>query len=422
MAGALAGLPVDEDGLRDFGALGGLTLDMALIALLLPITMLAARWVQRRPAGTLSSVQGRVRWRWLGHCLLVAVPAVLLLIVGSEVLVALTDGTGDASLVSSGPDWPAVAITLLVGLAIVPFQAAAEEYVFRGWLAQAVGAYLRSPWIGIAVQAPLFAIAHGWAGLPGFLSLTVMGVVCGWLALRTGGLEAAVALHVVNNLVGVGLAAAYGTLDSDETMANAPWQLAVVDIVVITGYALVLDRLARRRGLPNLSPEVPAPVMPVAAPYPGHPGIWPAPRSPYPGQTDPRIPRPGRPLPRAGGAVPRPGPRRTPGQAVPYPGQAWPGAQDAGGPWPGPQGGPVPYPAASPGGGGTAAAAGGGGGRQSGAGQAGGRRSGSRPEETTSLSFTPGAPRWTRRQAGWQAWTNTTCCSPPPVSTRSAPR
>ena len=350
VAGGLIGLPVDEDGLRDFGALGGLALDMALIALLLPVTMLAARWVQRRPAGTLSSVQGRVRWRWLGLCLLVAVPAVLLLIVGSEVLVALTGGAGDAGLVAPGPDWTAVAWALLVGLAVVPFQAAAEEYAFRGWLAQLVGAYLRSPWIGIAVQAPLFAIAHGWGGLPGFLSLTAMGVGCGWLALRTGGLEAAVALHVVNNLVGVGLAAAYGTLESDETMANAPWQLAVVDIVVITGYALVLDRLARRRGLPNLSPEVPAPVMPVAAPYPGHPGIWPAPRSPYPGQT---VPYPGQPAPYPGQAVPYPG------QAGPDPGQAWPGAQDADGPWPGPQGGPVPYPAASPGGGGTAAAAGG---------------------------------------------------------------
>ena len=41
----------------------------------LPVTLAAARWVQRRPAGTLSSVTGRLRWRWLLTCLPVAFAA-----------------------------------------------------------------------------------------------------------------------------------------------------------------------------------------------------------------------------------------------------------------------------------------------------------------------------------------------------------
>ncbi|MET9522895.1 CPBP family intramembrane glutamic endopeptidase [Streptomyces coeruleorubidus] len=44
-------------------------------------------------------------------------------------------------------------------------------------------------------QAVLFAAAHGWGTKWGFIGLLVFGGVCGWLTIRTGGLEAAVALH-----------------------------------------------------------------------------------------------------------------------------------------------------------------------------------------------------------------------------------
>ena len=47
--------------------------------------------------------------------------------------------------------------------------------------------------------------------------------------VRTGGLEASIALHVVNNLLGSLFSAAYGDLSVDETAADLPWQLALVD-------------------------------------------------------------------------------------------------------------------------------------------------------------------------------------------------
>ena len=249
IAAELAGRPDGPDGIPTFGPIADTGFLLASLAVMIPVILLAARWAQARPAGTVSSVTGRLRWRWLAVCLLLSLPTVVLMIGGFAGLLAIT---GDWSADDAGVGWVGVrtfAISVVVLLALVPLQAAAEEYLCRGWLLQAVGAYLRSPWIAIVPQALIFAAAHGWGTRWGFADLVVFGLVTGWLTIRTGGLEAAIALHVVNNLVAMGLAAATGDLASDTTAADAPWQLLAVDLVVVVGYALVVNWLAARRRL-----------------------------------------------------------------------------------------------------------------------------------------------------------------------------
>jgi membrane protease YdiL (CAAX protease family) len=263
LAAALAGQPAGADGMPSFGQPADLALEFLLIAVLLPATLAAARWVQRRPAGTLSSVTGKLRLRWLLTCLPVAFAAIVTLLGAGLALAAATgeDVGLDASLAGWGP----FLLSSLVLLAVVPLQAAAEEYLTRGWLLQAVGAFCRGPWVPIAVQAVVFAALHGWGTPWGFADLIMFGVVAGWLTVRTGGLEAAIALHVLNNLVGGMLSAAYGDLSADETAADMPWQLAVVNVPVLLAYAMVVVALARRRGLATRSAP-PFPVAPAGVP------------------------------------------------------------------------------------------------------------------------------------------------------------
>ncbi|MEV5765740.1 CPBP family intramembrane glutamic endopeptidase [Micromonospora sp. NPDC052213] len=251
----ITGTPTDADGLPVFGPVVDTALLVLSVAVALPVTMAVARGVERRPAGSLSSVLGRVRWRWLGTCLLTATPAITVMLLGTHLLLR---ATGD-EMVLLGPldawvGWPAFVAALLMVVALVPFQAAAEEYLFRGWLLQAFGTWLRSPWPGMVVQAVLFAAAHGWGTVWGFADLVVMGLLCGWLTVRTGGLEAAVALHVVNNVGAFGLAAAFGGLAVDETMADAPWQLVLVDVLVLLAYTWLVARAADRRALATVAP------------------------------------------------------------------------------------------------------------------------------------------------------------------------
>ena len=50
-----------------------------------------------------------------------------------------------------------IAVTLLTST----FQAAGEEYFFRGYLLQAVGALVRSSVVAVLVTTVLFTMAHG---------------------------------------------------------------------------------------------------------------------------------------------------------------------------------------------------------------------------------------------------------------------
>jgi membrane protease YdiL (CAAX protease family) len=270
---ALAGRPGGPDDLPGFGPRVSLAVDFLAVATLLPI-VLSAAWIQGRRPGTLTAVTGRLRWGWLLRCLPVAGAALLLMFGGSAALLAVTDRGGDELGLDGG--WTGLtsfAASMAVLLAVVPVQAAAEEYGFRGLLLQTFGAFARRPWVPILLQAVLFAAVHGWGTPWGFADLVVFGTLAGYLTVRTGGLEAAIALHVVNNLVATALAAATGQLTVTETAADAPWQLVVVNLPVLVGYTVVVLWLARRRGLAVVAPD--GPVLPVAAD--GRPGPHPLP-------------------------------------------------------------------------------------------------------------------------------------------------
>lgn len=58
----------------------------------------------------------------------------------------------------------------------------------------------------LVVAFAVFAIAHGY-DLLGQATVAAFATVAGWLAIRTGGLEAAIGLHVMNNLAVFGLGA-----------------------------------------------------------------------------------------------------------------------------------------------------------------------------------------------------------------------
>ena len=243
--GLITGRREGRDGIPSFGAIGDTAVLLACIAAATPIVLLTAWLIQRRPPGTVASVTGRLRLGWLGICLLVALPVIVLTVLGAWVLLGLSG----APMESTEVEWVGgrtflLSVAMLV--ALVPLQSAAEEFLFRGWLLQAIGAFVRSPWPAIVVPALLFAAAHGWGTPWGFADLVVFGVLAGWLTVRTGGLEAAIALHVVNNLVAMSLAAAFGELDSDATAADSPWQLVAVDVIMLSLYALVVQWLAGR--------------------------------------------------------------------------------------------------------------------------------------------------------------------------------
>jgi membrane protease YdiL (CAAX protease family) len=240
---ASAVLGPDQDGARGLLKVG---LEMAIT---IPAIFLAAR-VTRRSWRTLLSVDGRVRWGWLGVCLVVALAQVLVRIVVEAAFAA----AGHPVTVPRGSwvGWAQFAPLAVVVVATIVPQAASEEFLFRGTLVQAFGAWVRRPWFAILLSSVLFGLAHA-LPLPGFVSTATLGIAAAWLTIRTGGLEASVALHVLHNVSWFLLDAATGRSDRwvTDMFIDVRWIQTLVDVPLAALYTVAIATLYARRVTDN---------------------------------------------------------------------------------------------------------------------------------------------------------------------------
>lgn len=128
-------------------------------------------------------------------------------------VVALTlpfQGLLDAVMMTEGRShlaWPLppdVIAVVLLSVALFPFQAAAEELVFRGWMTQTLGQYLRQPWATALVVAVLFALVHGFSlGAWAFPYYVTMSLSLSAITLLDGRLELAIGVHTINNVCAI---------------------------------------------------------------------------------------------------------------------------------------------------------------------------------------------------------------------------
>jgi membrane protease YdiL (CAAX protease family) len=81
-------------------------------------------------------------------------------------------------------------------------QTLTEEWIFRGWLTQALLLATKRPAPTALLSGVLFAALHIPNGWPQAASALVFGVVTALIAMRTGGIAFTWGMHVVNNLFG----------------------------------------------------------------------------------------------------------------------------------------------------------------------------------------------------------------------------
>lgn len=226
------------------GALLGLNVGIGSMIL---VTWLIMRVVHRMRPRWLASVVPRMRWAFFGICLGIAVVALV-----AQVLVGLLlpGSTGEDDLAGRVNDFTlSTALSAVVVLLTTPFQAAGEEYLFRGYLMQAFGSLFRSRWVAILATATLFAFAHGSQNFPLFFDRFAFGLIAGWLVTRTGGLEAGIALHVLNNFLAFGLALAFGDLSSALNVSAVSWWHIVLTVTQSGVYTVLVLLVAGRMHL-----------------------------------------------------------------------------------------------------------------------------------------------------------------------------
>ncbi len=221
-----------------------LAFSLSSIAVILPSIWLARLIMGPRPVGLLSSIAGRLRWRWMLRLVLPAVIAYGASTVISVLRLPLLTGEAIPPPVVSSTTW----IVVILAVLLVPLQATAEEFFFRGYLAQTIGGWLKHPLFAILLPVPLFTIGHQY-DVWGLIDVSVFAIVAGWLVWRTGGLEASIVAHVVNNTV-IFVIGAFGLVDVNSKTGSG---LGVVISALTLGvYAWLVVRAAKRFGLTRM--------------------------------------------------------------------------------------------------------------------------------------------------------------------------
>jgi membrane protease YdiL (CAAX protease family) len=95
----------------------------------------------------------------------------------------------------------------LISVLLIPFQAAFEEVLFRGYLMQGLTAVIKFRWFPLIITSLLFALMHGLnpeVAEFGFLTMMpqylVFGLIFGIITILDDGIEAAMGAHAANNI------------------------------------------------------------------------------------------------------------------------------------------------------------------------------------------------------------------------------
>lgn len=238
------GIPGEEE--LDAILAGQLTPGLVLansigIALVLACGFLVVRLTGQRP-GYLSSVVGTFRWGFFWRCVAVCA-AVFVVYTGVSVLL---DGVDSLGLALRDYSW-----WLLIGLMLVtPFQAAAEEYLLRGFVLRTVGSWFSAPVVaavvGGLVNSVIFAALHASGDIWLNLVYFSMGAIASYLVWRTGGLEGAVAIHIVNNMIGMAMLPFQDMEAQFDRSAGVGGPAVLLQVVTIAVAAWLIVLVARR--------------------------------------------------------------------------------------------------------------------------------------------------------------------------------
>jgi uncharacterized protein len=230
----------------------------------IPVVWLTWLTVHQMRIGWSGSVLGRLRFRLFLPWSLAAVATLGLVIVASFAV----DAAFGARFTGPTPDFGWL---VLVVVLTTPVQSAAEEYVFRGYLSQAVAGWFRDERAGALVAAlvtaTLFSLAHAPSDWPTFWDRFLVGAACSAVVRLTGGLEASISLHAVNNVLvfllgGLAGESGGGTSSTDEWVSAL---LTGVGLLAYVGVVRVLRPAVRpetRTAAQDLRPVPPVPGTP----------------------------------------------------------------------------------------------------------------------------------------------------------------
>jgi membrane protease YdiL (CAAX protease family) len=136
-------------------------------------------------------------------------------------------------------DWAKFIPLLILALIFVPLQTTAEEFFFRGYLTQGIGAETRSRWLALIIPAALFGLMHVinpevmkfgfWIMMPQYI---LLGLVFGLTSILDDGIELAMGMHFINNFLAcLIITHSAAALQTDAIFEYKNMQPSILDIV-----------------------------------------------------------------------------------------------------------------------------------------------------------------------------------------------
>ncbi|WP_434390185.1 lysostaphin resistance A-like protein [Melittangium boletus] len=143
---------------------------------------------------------------------------------------------------------------VLIGAGVGLFAPLCEEFFFRGVFFQGLKGRGGPPWRALVTSAVIFSAFH--FDRMGFLARVELGLLFGWLLLRTGSLWPGVLAHAANNLVSLalffGARSAAGEVPAAATDATSRGEGLGVVVLTVGGCAALMALVAAAERFPSL--------------------------------------------------------------------------------------------------------------------------------------------------------------------------
>ena len=146
-------------------------------------------------------------------------------------------------------------IMAVIAILLIPLQTSMEEYFFRGYLMQGIGALVKNRWVPLIVTSVIFGLLHIANPEVDKLGPIIMvyyigtGLFLGIITLMDEGMELALGFHAANNLIGVILVTADWTVFQTNSLLKDVSEPEVgIDILipVLIIYPLFLYIMSRK--------------------------------------------------------------------------------------------------------------------------------------------------------------------------------
>ncbi len=174
-----------------------------ILFMFVPSLYIASKIVNYRPFSSYSSSRGG--WNFRLYLKALIIPLILYVSYASiESVITGSKGTYQLSIPF-----------LIVLFICFPLQSIAEEYAFRGFIMQTLGSWFNIPVLALILQAVIFALGHDYNSI-GLVEMVVAGIILGFFAWKTNGIEVSSAMHTASNF-SVGLSVMLGLRTSTST-------------------------------------------------------------------------------------------------------------------------------------------------------------------------------------------------------------